>query len=179
MPILRDGFVGCNLSSSCHLSQQILHYHIGQHPQQHVAGLRMSVQPTLRFRKSPGASAFYHVGHQRPLKGETSESKNHNTSVFLIQQLNCVGGVSDRSSSESYERHFALYLVSGQRDGFEDVAQLFGHVHFDLQALQVLRLLQGVWERWAFTCHHLDIHTHRLEGGEVKERRNKDKQASI
>lgn len=76
-----------------------------------------------------------------------------------------VCSISNRSASESDERHFALYLVSGQCDGSEDVAQLFVHVHFGLQTLQVLWLLQGLRECRTFTLHHLDVHTQGLEGG--------------
>ena len=79
--------------------------------------------------------------------------------------INRVCSVSNRSASKSDERHFALYLVSGQRDSSEDIAQLFVHVHFGLQTLQVLWLLQGLRECRTFTWHHLDVHTQGLEVG--------------
>lgn len=63
-----------NLSSSCHLSQQILHDHVRQHLQQHVTRLRVSVQPALGLGVGVGAPAFDHVGHQRPLWGEEEET---------------------------------------------------------------------------------------------------------
>lgn len=64
-----------DLSSGCHLTQQVLHHHVRQHPQQHVTGLGVPVQPALGLGLRVGAAAFDHVGHQRPLMREGEEKQ--------------------------------------------------------------------------------------------------------
>lgn len=155
---------GPDLSSGCHLAQQVLHHHVGQHPQQHVAGLGVPVQPALGLGLGGGAAAFDHVGHQRPLvRGEETCRKQVSQGECVCRWVGVRVSRTHRGTGEPDERHFAFYSVAGERDGLEDVAQLLVHVHFGAQALQVLRLLQGLWECGTFARHHLDLHTHGLK----------------
>lgn len=68
-----------------------------------------------------------------------------------------------RSSSETDEGHLALQPVACECDGLEDVAQLSMHVHLAPQSLEVLWLLQRLWESRPFAWNHLNIHTQGLE----------------
>lgn len=64
-----------HLRSSSHLPHEVVGDDIGQQPQQAVACLGVTVEPALGLGHCIGATAFNHVGHERPLREERSGMK--------------------------------------------------------------------------------------------------------